>query len=275
MKTRSIVALICMLASLLNAQQVPPATVIGWFNDVCNRPAQVEAFYTIIQFMSGRDFTGPFTMIEVKPEYDTQAVKDAFEVFVRSRTVNIPDCGGNEITSVDLSYYNGDWEQEGNIIEQQILSLYINWGFQTDLYEIVEKLHLSDDPAYSSYVIDKIAVGYFNYVKTKLQSQIVGYRIGVAHVVTYLIRFKNPSPENVQAALDVLHTYATSSLEDYRIWAVESLVDVYAAGYEQVGTDLLALKNDSSEDVKTSWRYQITKAHKYDQLLEFEVEYDE
>jgi hypothetical protein len=85
---------------LLNAQEVPPETVIGWFNDVCNRPDQVKAFYTIIKYMSGWGFTGGFSMIEVKPEYDRQDVKNAFEVFVRSLTVDPPDCNGNEITSV-------------------------------------------------------------------------------------------------------------------------------------------------------------------------------
>jgi hypothetical protein len=140
---------------------------------------------------------------------------------------------------------------------------------------IIEKLDFTFDRRYSMYVLDKVAVGYFNYVKTKLQSQIEGYRIGPAHVAAYLKYFENPSPENIQAALDVLHTYATSPLEDYRIRAVECLVIAYEAGYEQVGTDLLALKNDPLEAVKTSWRYQITKAHKFDQLLEFEVDYDE
>lgn len=274
MKARSIVVLICLFASLLNAQEVPPETVIEWFNDVCNRPDQVRAFRTISKNSYGWNLTGEYCMAEIRPQYDTQAVKDAFEVFVRSITIDFPDCGGNIITSFELSGYDGEWEQE-EIIEPQILSLYINWGLQQDLNMIIERIDFSFDERYSMYVLDKVAVGYFNYVNTKLQSQVEKYRIGPATVAGYLRYFKNPSPENVQAALDVLHTYATSSLEEYRIWAVKPLIVAYEAGYEQVGTDLLALKNDSSEDVKRSWRYEISREHKYDRLLEFEVEYDE
>jgi hypothetical protein len=263
--------IVCCIAFAAQAQQVPPDTIVAWFNSVCNRPLQMDAFFAIIKFHSGYGYGTPYRLLEVKPEYDRQDVKQAFEVFVRSISVNYPDCSGGFVASP----YLGDCINDPNFVEEtdykehEILSLYVNWGIQTDLYPIADDL-LGNDPSYSAFLMDKMGVGYFTWALGKVQSD-TSYIRGLGDAGLYLSEFKGARPEMVAAAVNVLHAYAISSHIYQRRGAVSGLIDAYLAGYSQVKPDLDALKNDPSEEVRNWWRIDISNAHKDNQLLEFEL----
>jgi len=262
----------CCFGITAQAEQVPPDTIVAWFNSVCNRPKQMNAFFTIIKFESGYGYGKPYRLIEVRPEYDRSDVKQAFEVFVRSISINYPDCSSGFVGSPYLPDCINDTNDMGETEykEHEILSLYVNWGIQTDLYPIADELIGSEDPSYCAFIIDKMGVGYFTYILAKAQYD-TSYIRGLGIVGMYLRKFKGVRPEMVTAAVNVMHAYAISPYVYQRRCASTILIDAYLAGYAQVKPDLDALKEDSSEEVRIRWQRHIADAHKHNQLLEFDL----
>lgn len=244
------------------AQTAPPETVIKGFNSVCDRPQQVTAFSIIIKRNEGNGYGTPYHMVEVKPEYDRQDVKDAFAAFVRSMTIQRPNCSAGYQDFIEST--------EGDNIQTQILSLYINWGLTQDLYPITDEIPLGNDPEYGALILDKIAPGYFEYAVMRVQADST-YGMGAGLAAMYLEHYPNPSTEKKQAALSLLHAIAASAHEVQRINSVYILFTAYLAGYTQVKPDLDALKYDTSERVRKGWKFEVENEHKFHRLLEFEA----
>ena len=80
------IAILLLLVVSSALATTPPDLIIAWFGDNCNRPNQFNAFLTITEYRAGSPY-GVMQMVTVKDEYDLTSIRNAFEGFVRSITV--------------------------------------------------------------------------------------------------------------------------------------------------------------------------------------------
>lgn len=267
---KSIIVFIILLTSQLNyAQEVYRDSLVIWFSDPCNRPAQVQAFLALKDKYSGVGVR-PFEMIAPRQTYDTPEIKDAFEFFLRSVTIDPPDCGENYIGDPALGDGEVDLEQDN--IQLMMLSLAITWGITEDIYEIADNIYWGSwgrNFHFGAFVVHHLGPGYLEYGLTKIQ-QDTSYIHAPAFL--YLEFYPNPSPEMLSSALSVINARVESPSADIRLRSLRGLFSVYEKGYEQVGPLIEALLNDENERVRAAARRAVAQEHRSNRLLEFQWE---
>ncbi len=253
----------------------PVDSVVNWFYDQCNQNQQARAFWHVVEYKYWDE--KPYSMVELKSEYDLQVIKDAYEFFVRSLSVDnqsgscsqfFPDAwfgraGDNTKSSA--------WRDEGFTALSLVMSLYMQLGYTTDLYNIADSLAYFGQTRtwYWAYLWNKLGSGYFQHLKSKVQANPSNIK-GIQIAGYYLKEFNNPIETIRDAALDVISSGASSTSIHQRYWTAQYLVDVYLAGYSTVKDDIDNLALDSDENVKTTMRSMIRTKQEYKhQMMNF------
>ena len=270
MKNFLILVSIFLMANVsLAGTSVPPDTIVAWFENDCYRPNQVKAFNTIIKYHAGSSY-GNKEMITVKEEYDLTSIRNAFEGFVRSITVDYdPSQCSEYVTHRTMRDYEFDIYDEGDdypSIGPQILSLYISWGFTADLFPIAEMLSYGYDWLYQALMWDKLGVGFFQYIESKVNTPDYRYT-GCAEI--YLKYMDDPAPDMVDACLSVIRTAAISSYIYQRMGAVAMMVELYVIGYSELRDDIIALQSDSKVEVRNAVNGDIQFQQEYGRMMDF------
>ncbi len=269
MKIITLLVLICAICSVVSAD-VPPETIVQWFDDDCNRQNQVKAFETIIEYRTGSMYAN-IRMVSVKSEYDTPAIRAAFEGFVRSISVDydISPCV-EYITDpaiwdfeFDINYEPDGWPGLGG----QFLSLFYQWGFD-DLYPVAVKLAYGNDDAYYAFVWNELGTGFFQYLQNEV---ILTDENNIGIVLRYLLNFEAPSPEMVTACVDVLHQAAISPFSATRTMAGDMMVRLYVKGFVQFRADIIILLQDPVLNVKNTISRRIIFQQNYGRMLDFQL----
>lgn len=246
----------------------PVDSVVAWFYDYCNQNQQSRAFWHIVEYKYWDE--EPYSMVELKPEYDLLEVKNAYEFFVRSLTVD--NQSGSCLQFFPDAWFGRDgdntkspaWRDEGFSALPFVLSLYMQLGYITDLYDIADSLAYFGQTRtwYWAYLWNKLGTGYFQHLKSNVQNDATNIK-GIQIAGFYLREFKSPSETTRDIALDIIHIGATSTSVQQRHWTAQYLVDVYVVGYQQVKDDIENLINDNDEIVRSTMKSMIRSEQKY------------
>jgi len=269
---RIVVAVSVLLATNLASasSSVPVDTVIAWFGDNCNRPKQVEAFLTIIEYLAGTPY-GNMEMITVKEEYDLTSIRNAFEGFVRSMTVDYDTTLCTQYIA-DPAIWDYLLIREAHEVDgtesmcPMFLSLYMNWGFTNDLYPIAERLSYGKDWRYTVILWDKLGTGFMQYIESKVNTPDFRHT-GFAKI--YLKYMTNPSTDMINACLSVLRAAAISSDVYQRAGAASMMVELYTMGYGELRDDIIALQSDSEVMVRNAVNRKIQFQQEYGRMMDF------
>ncbi|MDP8239789.1 MAG: hypothetical protein P9X24_11930 [Candidatus Hatepunaea meridiana] len=278
-----VVIILSMFSTNAFAQETPLDTIVVWFSDSLNQNRQVSAFFTIIE-SHNYHFTGK--MVEVKPEYDSSKVRDAFEVFVRSISINAPvyhpldfiasqhlatpPVADDTLGQIALE----NWDSP-DILDMD-LSLYVNWGFTSDLYEIADILYEPQGIGYYCDVWNEMGIGYFEYIEDQLEADSTEY-MGIWKCSQYLARCVDKDTTIETKALEILLDCAASmSPARHRGIVGEGIVQLYMIGYTEVKNTIDSLLVDPVPSVKRKvvWDIQ-NQQRKNNLLMEFNLGSDE
>ena len=255
----------------------PIDSVVVWFHDYCNQHQQARAFWHIIVTDNWTWAFEPFAMAQIKPEYDTPEVRNAFEFFVRSLTVDnqSANCG---IFYPDLWLGRGPdttkaWDSEAENSLCYVLSLYMNLGFTASLYDIADSLvgqYGGFEPTgYWPYLWNRLGLGYFQHLMAKTQNE-PNFVKGIWIAQQYLREFKSPSIAVRNEALSIIHYGATSPSQAQRYDTANFISDVYVNGYPQLRDEVEGLLADQDENVMKMMRMQIRTMQQYKhQMMDF------
>ncbi|MBC8465702.1 hypothetical protein H8D57_01625, partial [bacterium] len=245
-------------------------TIVAWFENDCYRPNQVKAFRTITEYEAGTMYAVMRT-IKVKTEYDIQAIKTAFEGFVRSITLDY-----DTLMCAEYVTDPAIWDYQFNIYHDadgwpgmgsQFLSVFHQWGF-ADLYPIAVELSYNEDIDYTVFIWNELGVGFFEYLENEVNTK-EHSKFGFAS--TYLRYFDNPSPEMVAACVNVLQAAAISPYTYNRAVSAAMIVKLYAKGFDQFRNNIITLQNDAELRVRQATNRKIKWEQKYGRMIDFQV----
>jgi hypothetical protein len=261
------------------AAEYPTDSVVVWFKNGCNQKLQARAFNTIVQNLPYQDEA--FSMVEVKPQYDVPAVRDAFGIFVRSITVaNRSDtCGDAWNPSLELGSPDPSDTSEDEYVPPlmgMILSLYVNLGLTDDLYPIADSLYdrMTTDDQYFAYVWEQMGAGYFQYLlDNTLHAQ--GYTEGVRIASYYLNYFHHRGSTPAQAELAVaIHDSASLSTEVLKRRVAASFIpEIYSYGYKKLNNAIVRLLADPDDKTRNDVHRRVKHYQKsYHIMAEFKLD---
>ena len=253
----------------------PVDSIVVWFHDYCNQHQQARAFWHITK---PEDWRSELRMVELDPNYDTQAVKDAFVYFVGTLSYNkglISSCAefyadwwigpGEDNTKSDY------WD--GRDIGDLVLSLYMNLGYSDNLYLIADSLYSGDPQTmYFVYLWNQLGTGYFQHLQSIVQGsspETYGIRIANEYLKTSLVP---RSDEMKNAALDIINAAANSTVERNRFAAAQFLTSLYISGYTTVKPDIENLLQDSSPKVQSSMKFKVKSRQAEGYMMSFDAE---
>ena len=256
------------------AAEHPVDSLVVWFHLGCNHRMQEGAFNTILNnWPIYADFLSP---CEVKEQYDLPAVRDAFEFFVRSLTVenHCDTCGAAFLPS----YYLGDEGDTTSSGEDErvlgmVLGLYVSWGFTRDLYAIADSLWLRGGSFdhYFHYVWNQMGTGYFQYVLDHTVNT-AGYYWGIQIADRYIEVAKQTSEMNA-LAVAIIDSASTSQEVMKRKLAASAAPWAYSRGNHKLYDAVYRLLHDPSDEVRSIAQREVRRWQKdYHILKEFKLD---
>ena len=274
-----------MFANSAFAQSTPLDTVVVWFNDSLNQEKQVGAFYTIIV---QEDYHRSTDMVEVSPEYDSTRVRNAFENFVRSITINAYTSYppgfkaslslNNRPAPEDSVGLQEAEEWDVPHILDYVLSLYVNWGFTTDLYTIADLLYQPHVNRIGYYAIiwNELGMDYFEHLEDEQESDSTFYK-GIWICSEYLTQAYIKEDDLEEKALDLLADRTLSGVSSVqRMYAGARMVEIYMKGYTNVKACIDTLLQADDQYVKREVIWDIQEQQRKNNLLmEFDLGSDE
>jgi len=246
--------------------EVPPDSVKVWLTRYCNQEYQSTALIAMSEpvAMPGPEWL-KWLNWRVKDEYNSTEIRDAFRLFVRS--ITMVDC----TASCDTVIY--DWSISANVNSpqgetkrNQILSIYIWWGFTEDLYRIADTLYIG----YTNYSLswNKLGPGYFKHVYDSVKADTNFYK-GIDIAAGYLAGCPQPLDTMNHWALETMKYASLSSALTLRSRATYTILNAYMNGHSELKSSVDTLLNSGSAYYRQWLSQEIRRYQQTGLLKEF------